>query len=104
MHLNSPVFAGGGTGLERVQKSFLRFLIPWYSNSSSLLVFSFFRFSFFPPLGLCVGSLGDDDEDDEDEDDSGTSDDDDDDDDDAGTSDWRGIEVGRQSGRLTAIG
>ena len=103
-HLNSFGAAGGGAGLEQGEKSYLRFRIPWYSHSSSLLVSSFFRFSF-----LLFSLRGPDDDDDDDGD--GEEEDDDDDDDadgvdvnsDAGI-DCRYDEDGCQRGRSIAVG
>ena len=128
-HLNSFGSAGGGAEVEEGGKSYLRFRIPWYSHSSSLLVSSFFRFPFLLCSLRCAGSLDEDededDENDEDEDDEDEEEKDDDDDDndeldtgngdaegmdanidagDAGRSDWRDDEVGCQRGRLIAVG
>lgn len=106
-----------GPRWSRGEKSYLRFRIPWYSHSSSLLVSSFFRFPFLLCSLRCAGSL---DEDDEDEDEEEEEDDADDehgtgngdaegmdaiiDAGDAGRSDCRDDEVGCQRGRLIVAG
>ena len=105
--------------MEERGNSYLRFRIPWYSHSSSLLVSSFFRFPFLLCSLRCAGSL-DEDEDEDDEDEEEEEDDDNDEHETgngdadgmdaiidagaAGRSDCRDDEVGCQRGRLIAVG
>ena len=107
-HLNSFGVAGGLAWLEQGGESYLRFRLPWYSHSSSLLVSSLFRFSFL----LCPLRGPDDDENDDDDDENDDENDDgaygkdvNSDAGDAGRrSDWRSDEDGCQRGRSIAAG